>query len=203
MFVSNQAFAQTEILNADVLLPDRSEYVGFKVVQKTKNLEYPRVKKSGPMYHFELFDQETGRKISASFYFFRENTTQEHVSRYIAHPNGPFIKGTQSKNIEFRNITSKLNFEGADEKIPKSYNVFAYEGKVIIQVGITMSRVTDKFGKVIDYFPLEAKEIYRVDSILEKMLHRMTALGLTSKPKDSAPEWAKKQVADRLAGRKS
>lgn len=64
-----------------------------------------------------------------------------------------------------------------------------------------MTPSKDQFGNKI-FLPVDYADIRLVETIVLKMLDRLTVLGLTSKPKESAPEWAKRQVAERLAGRK-
>ncbi|MCX6365139.1 MAG: hypothetical protein NTX57_00285, partial [Armatimonadetes bacterium] len=109
--------------------------------------------------------------------------------------NGSYSKGIIAEKSWY-SIRNNSETGNIDE-----YALSISEGKVGMTTYISMDSIKDNRGNTIT-LPINPADIRLLEILVIRMLDRMTVFGLTSKPKESAPEWAKRQVAERLAGRK-
>jgi hypothetical protein len=73
-----------------------------------------------------------------------------------------------------------------------------YDGAFIYTIALFPSSYINLTGKRVLY-PILPEDCHLIENLATNMLHRATALGLTSIQKEKAPAWAKRQVEDRLA----
>ena len=194
------AIAQNVVIkNSDVLLPDKSEYRGFKL-DIDRGLVYPSDPRGVTICRFELQDPETGCVIVIEFYSKENKRNINDAFVDIPHPEKNFKEGSFSKKISAEYIVNYTYFDDLTNQT-SGYNVYLSEGTITLHAQAFMAKKKDQYGNLKKNL-LTENNMNRVDNIVIKMLDRMTVLGLTSKPKESAPEWAKRQVAERLAKRK-
>jgi hypothetical protein len=81
---------------------------------------------------------------------------------------------------------------------PSGSFICGYDGVYAYSVSVSPNTYTNLFGERVQD-PINADDYRFLEKIAVQMVHRATALGVTSAAKEKAPAWAKKQVEERLA----
>lgn len=180
------------IENAFVILPEKTEYYNFGLIRIDTNL-----KKDDPgdfIYRFTIFDEIS--RCMIKFVFFQDLKIKDPLDILNQFPDsGPLPnEGALSR----RKIGQRVWSRRATED-----DCHFYVADKQIGVGVFITRVRKIRGKAdIPLVPITNDEVRFAEDIVLKMLDRLTVLGLTSRPKESAPDWAKRQVEKRLTSRR-
>jgi hypothetical protein len=191
MFHTNQDRPESGIENAFTVLPDPKECAEF-VMMLSGNLKKDVI--GDNIYRVILFNEETRYNIDIRF--FNDAKIKEPINVLNQFPgSGPLPK---EGHLSGRKIGQCNWF-----KKPYDYACSFYVAEKQIGFGVALQRFPQRRGEPpAPLAPISAEELRLAEDIVLKMLDRLTVLGLTSRPKESAPGWAKRQVERRLAGRR-
>lgn len=190
MFPTKQDPPESGIENAFTVLPDPNECPNF-VMMLSENLE--KIIKGNNVYRIILLHEKT--RCNIDIRFFNDVKIKEPIDVLNQFPGS--VPLPKEGFLSGRKIGQHSWF--------KKSSVHAcsfYVAEKQLGIGVALQRFPPKRGEApAPLAPIRAEEIRLAEDIVLKMLDRLTVLGLTSRPKESAPSWAKRQVESRLAGR--
>jgi hypothetical protein len=187
------------IENGAVIIPELKEHPQYSFFSHDSPLKNQHLNKSITTLRFNLLNKTSNILITFEFSSSKNKNGNQDVFLMFPGPtkNTDLIMNTFSKR-KIAAFSCYENWYDSDAKGISTCSFWFSDGAIGIWASISKSPIEDPNGNLI-YSPLISRDFLLVEDLVIKMLDRMTVLGLTSRPKESAPEWAKRQVADRIA----
>jgi hypothetical protein len=185
------------------ILPAPAEYYQSTIFLYDEDMKNNKINTKNKSKRFKIFNKNTN--LILTFEFASSNKRKKPQDVFSMLPSFPSAESMPERTYSKRNIADHSWYhESYDPEINGigAASMWFSDGSIGIWCSLFRSPKEYTPGKFVFTTPLTPDEIRFAEDIIIKMLARMTVLGLTSKPKESAPEWAKRQVAERLAGRK-
>jgi hypothetical protein len=182
-----------ELEEFSVVLPEKREFI----VETTDIEIYPTkdIKESSDVFfqfHSDNYIKNKMIRVSIKIILLKDPKKSASRARDFLLASAPFLM----KEGSFYNPRKPIgqgSWQGGEGSI-----LCGYDGAFIYTISLSPSSYTNRAGERVRD-PILPADSHLIENLATNMLHRATALGLTSIQKEKAPAWAKRQVEDRLA----